>query len=81
LFEWNSFVRVDPNESYPTSAAFVKWFVETYGKDNLMELYRAVNGFNTYTTVAKGFESVTKVPMDKAERDFRLWMLQRYGKR
>lgn len=81
LFEWNSLVRVQPTQSYPTAAAFVKWFVETYGRDNLMELYRAVNGMNTYNTVASGFKSVTNVPMDKAEADFRLWMLQRYGKK
>ena len=80
LFEYNTFQRMDSNISIVTSAAFVKWFVETWGKDNLMELYRAINGMNSYLTVAKGFESVTKVPMAKAEQDFRLWMLKNYGK-
>jgi hypothetical protein len=81
LFEYNLFERTDPNLSIPTSAAFVKWFVETYGKDQLMELYRAVNGMNSYPTVASGFQSVTKTPMDKAEGDFHLWLLQHYGKK
>jgi hypothetical protein len=78
MFEYNNFQRTDPDTSVPMSAAFVKWFVETYGKDQLMELYRAVNGMNSYITVAKGFESVTKVPMDKAEDQFRTWLVLKY---
>jgi hypothetical protein len=79
LFEYNNFQRTDPAISMPTAAAFVGWFVQTYGKNNLMELYRAVNGMNSYATVSKGFESVTKVPMDQAEQQFHLWLVQHYG--
>lgn len=81
MFEYNTFQRTDPNLSIPMSAAFVKWFVETYGKDKLMDLYRAVNGMNSYNAVAQGFESVTQVPMPKAEDQFRLWLFSHYGKK
>lgn len=81
MFEYNNFQRTDPNVSIPMSAAFVKWFVERWGKDQLMELYRAVNGMNSYATVARGFESVTKEPMPKAENEFRQWLFTHYGKK
>lgn len=81
LFEYNSFQRQDPNVSFPTAAAFVKWFVERWGKDKLMELYRSVNGMNSYISVSKGFEAVTQEPMPQAEQDFRLWLLKNYGKK
>jgi hypothetical protein len=81
MFEYNNFQRTDPNVSMPMSAAFVKWFVERWGNKQLMELYRAVNGMNTYNTVASGFESVTKMPMSKAQDEFRLWLYSNYGKK
>lgn len=81
MFEYNNFQRTDPNVSMPMSAAFVKWFVERFGRDKLMDLYRAVNGMNSYATVAGGFESVTHMPMAKAEGEFRLWLFSHYGKK
>jgi hypothetical protein len=39
--------------SLTTAAAFVKFSVEKYGAESLMELYRAINGMNAYLPIAK----------------------------
>jgi hypothetical protein len=80
LFEWNKFARTNGNISYPTAAGFVKYFVERWGRKQLMELYGAINGMNTYQTVASGFQSVTDEDLAKAENEYHIWLIERYGR-
>jgi hypothetical protein len=78
LFEYNNFTRVDPAFSMATSAALVKFLVEKSGKENFIELYRAINGMNAYIPISTGFESVYKVPLTQIEEDFHFWLLTNY---
>ena len=80
LFEYTAFSLTDPSYSLATAAGLVKYLVEKYGNQNLIELYRSINGMNSYVAISKAFESVYQTPMDKAESDFRLWMFSHYGK-
>lgn len=79
MFEYNQFQRQDPNMSVPMSAAFIKFIVDKWGKETLMELYRSVNGLNSYATVSKAFEAVYQTPMPKAEEAFRIWLFTNYS--
>jgi hypothetical protein len=81
LFDTNLFQRSDLAASIPTAAAFVKWVVERWGRDTLMELYRSINGMDSYSPIASGFEAVTHMPMAQAQDEFRLWMFSHYGKK
>jgi hypothetical protein len=80
LFEYNEFALQDPSIGMPMAAAFVKFVVEKWGAEKLMDFYRAVNGLNNYTAVSKAFESVYGMPMNEAEDAFRLWLFSTYGK-
>jgi hypothetical protein len=80
LFEYNEFARADPEWSMSTATAFVKWISERWGKDGVLNLYRAINGMNAYLPIAKAFEATYGMPMDKAEQEFHAWLLDKYGK-
>lgn len=80
LFDYNQLVSADAKITMPISAAFVKFIVERWGTEKLMEFYRAINGVNTYDGVAAGFEKVYGLPLPDADRAWRTWLKVHYGK-
>ena len=79
LFEYNEFVRVDAEWSMATATAFVKFVVERWGTEGLLNLYASINGMNAYLPIASAFETSFGVPLDQAEGEFHSWLVANYG--
>lgn len=79
LFEQERLVHVEPEWALTTATAFVKFVEARWGGEKLLELYRAINGFNAYLPVASGFEAVYRVPLADAEKEFHQWLQTNYG--
>ena len=80
LFEYNNFAKTDPEPAMTTAAAFIKFSADRYGRDSVIELYRAINGMNAYLPIAKASETVYKIPMQQLEQEFHQWLLTNYKK-
>jgi len=80
LFEYNQLTTADPNVTMPMSAALVKFLVERWGTQKLMEFYAAVHGSNALAPVAAGFEKVYGLPMPDGDEAWRIWLKMKYGK-
>lgn len=78
LFEFNTLNRVDPQAATITASAFVKFLVYRWGKEGLIEFYRAANGMNAYLPIANAFEASFRMPMTQAEQEFRQWLDKNY---
>lgn len=79
LFEYDNLRRADPTAVMTTSAALVKFLVEKGGSASLVELYRSINGMNTYLPISKGFEAVYHQPIKETEEEFHMWLKKNYS--
>ena len=78
IFEYDNLTRADPVAVMTTTSAFVKYLAETHGREKIVELYRSINGMNTYIPISKGFEAVYGEPLQQTERKFHQWLLKKY---
>jgi hypothetical protein len=71
LTSYNNFAILDGTISIPSSAAIVDYLVSRYGPQQLLELYKAANGINSYEGFAVAFEKVYGIPATQGEKEFR----------
>jgi hypothetical protein len=71
LTSYNNFAILDPTIALPSAAALVDYLVSRYGVAQLLELYKASNGINSYQGFAVALEKVYGIPATDAEQEFR----------
>jgi len=72
LTDYTVFARLDPGLTIPAAASFIKFIVDTWGVEHLMELYRAASGANSYAGFAHAFNKVYETTCEDAEEMWRL---------
>lgn len=70
LTSYNNFAVLDGSISLPSAAALVDYLVSRYGPAQLLNLYKAVNGVNSYGGFAAAFEKVYGIPATQGEQEF-----------
>ena len=70
--DYTVFARLDPNLTIPAAASFIKFIVDGWGVERLIELYRTASGANSYTGFAHAFNKVYGIPCEDVEEQWRL---------
>lgn len=71
LFDYNVFATVDPRISMPCAASFVGFLVDRFGMEQLMALFAAANGMNSYDAVAMAVNKTYGIPLAELETAWR----------
>ena len=71
LIDLNRVSQLHPVFTMPAASVFVKFIVDRWGTERLMEFYRELNGVNSYDQFAKAFEKVYGVPCMEVEEQYR----------
>ena len=72
LTNYSEFSLLDYNLSIPAAASFIKYIVDGWGVERLMELYRVASGANSYAGFASAFNKVYGIPCEDVEEQWRL---------
>ncbi len=72
LTTYSDFALMDYNQSVPAAASFIKFIVDGWGVERLMELYRTASGANSYAAFAAAFNKVYETPCEDVEEQWRL---------
>lgn len=72
MINYNTLALINPNIWVPGMSSFVKFVVERWGTEGLIELYKAISGFNSYDLFAQAFERVYGTTVEDTETQWRL---------
>jgi hypothetical protein len=76
LTTYSNYAQLPSLRALPASGSFVAFICDTWGMDNLIELYRAAGGQNSHQEFSASFEQVYKVPLDEAEIGWRQFLVR-----
>lgn len=74
LLNYGDLVDLDVNLAMPAAASFFGFLYEQKGPRKILELFRAVNGANSYPTFAVAFEKVYQIELGEAEKRWRAFL-------
>jgi hypothetical protein len=72
LIDYNRFASTSPQLSMPAASSFVKFIVDRWGTEKLIELYKGIAGVNAYDSFAQAFERVYGISCADVEEQWRL---------
>lgn len=75
LFNYGNVVDIGLNIVMPASASFFGFLYEEKGPREILELFRASNGANSYHTFSTAFEKVYELELGVAEKNWRAFLL------
>jgi hypothetical protein len=74
MLNYGDLVKLDPHMVTPAAASFFGYLAERWGTGNIIDLFSAANGANSYPTFATAFEKVYHVDLGEVETEWHAFL-------